>query len=248
MSLKDKTAIISGATRGIGRAIAIELAKEGANISFNYAKSRDEAASLEKELRALGVKTRSFQTDIQDFAAVTQWVAETREAFNSIDIVVCNAGITRDKGLAFMQPQDWLDVINTNLNGTINLCKAAILTFLKQKSGTIVNISSVTGITGMPGQTNYAASKAGIIGFSKALAQEVAAYNIRVNVVAPGFIETDMVKGLKDEYRSKMLQHIPLGRFGTTDEVARVVKFLVSDRSQYITGQTIVVDGGLTMA
>jgi 3-oxoacyl-[acyl-carrier protein] reductase len=248
MTLKDKTAIISGATRGIGRAIAIELAKEGANISFNYTKSKDEAASLEKELGDLGVKARSFQTDIQNFAAVTKWVTDTRETFDSIDIVVCNAGIIRDKALALMQEQDWLDVINTNLLGTINLCKASVVTLLKQKAGAIVTISSVTGITGMPRQTNYAASKAGIIGFSKALAQEVAAYNIRVNVVAPGFIETDMVKDLKDDYKAKMLSHIPLGRFGTTEEVARVVKFLVSDRSQYITGQTIVVDGGLTMA
>ncbi|MFA5099948.1 MAG: 3-oxoacyl-[acyl-carrier-protein] reductase [Candidatus Omnitrophota bacterium] len=248
MTLKNKTALISGATRGIGRAIALELAKEGANISFNYAKSKDEAASLETELAALGVKAKSFQTDIQNFSAVTEWVANTRENFDSIDIVVANAGIIRDKALALMQEQDWLDVINTNLIGTINLCKAAIVTLLKQKSGTIINISSVTGIAGMPRQTNYAASKAGIIGFSKALAQEVAAYNIRVNVVAPGFIETDMVKDLKDDYKAKMLKNIPLGRFGTPEEVARVVKFLVSDRSQYITGQTIIVDGGLTMA
>jgi 3-oxoacyl-[acyl-carrier protein] reductase len=248
MTLKNKTAVISGATRGIGRAIAIELAKEGANISFNYAKSKDEAASLEKELIALGVKARSFQTDIKDFAATVKWIADTREYFESIDIVVCNAGITRDKGFAFMQEQDWLDVINTNLIGTINLCKASIITLLKQKSGSIINISSVTGITGMSGQTNYAASKAGIIGFSKALAKETAPYNVRVNVVAPGFIDTDMVKSLKDDYKAKMTQQIPLGRFGAPDEVARVVKFLASDRSQYITGQTIVVDGGLTMA
>lgn len=248
MTLKNKTAIVSGATRGIGRAISIELAQEGANISFNFAKSKEEAASLEKELGALGVKARAFQTDIKDFAAVNKWVADTREEFASLDIVVSNAGIIRDRALALMQEQDWLDVINTNLIGTINLCKAAIVTLFKQKSGSIINISSVSGITGMPRQTNYAASKAGIIGFSKALAQEVAPYNIRVNVVAPGFIETDMVKELKDEYKAKMVQHIPLGRFGTPEEVARVVKFLASDRSQYITGQAIVVDGGLTMA
>ena len=147
-----------------------------------------------------------------------------------------------------MQQQDWIDVINTNLFGTINLCKAVSVTLLKQKSGCIINISSVTGIIGMPRQTNYAASKAGIIGFSKALAQELAAYKIRVNVVAPGFIETDMVKDLKDDYKNKMLQKIPLGRFGTPEEVASVVNFLVSERAQYITGQTIIVDGGLTMA
>lgn len=248
MTLRGKTAVVSGATRGIGRAVSIALAQEGSNISFNFAKSREEAASLEKELASLGVKARAFQTDIKDLSAVTKWMADTREAFGGIDIVVSNAGIIRDKALALMQEQDWLDVINTNLLGTINLCKAAIVTMLKQKSGTIINISSVSGITGMPRQTNYSASKAGIIGFSKALAQEVAAYNVRVNVVAPGFIATDMVKELKDDYKALVTGRIPLGRFGTPEEVARVVRFLASDRSQYITGQTIVVDGGLTMA
>jgi 3-oxoacyl-[acyl-carrier protein] reductase len=247
MSLQNKTAIISGATRGIGRAIALELANEGANISFNYLKSKDEAASLEKELTALGVKARGIQIDIQNFNEVTEWVNDTKAAFGGIDIVVSNAGIIRDKALALMDEMDWVDVIYTNLLGTINLCKASVVTLLKQKSGCIVNISSVSGVTGMPRQTNYAASKAGIIGFSKSLAQEVAAYNIRVNVVAPGFIETDMLGGLSEEYKDKILQHIPLKRIGKPEEVAKAVKFLCEDRSQYITGQTLIVDGGLAM-
>jgi len=183
MALNGKIAVVSGGTRGIGRAITLALAKEGAHISFNFARSQEDAALLENEVESLGAKAVGFQADIKDLAAVTRWLADTREKFGGIDIVVSNAGIIRDKALALMQPEDWLDVINTNLLGTINLCKAAIVTLLKQKSGSIINISSVSGITGMPRQTNYAASKAGIIGFSKALAQEVAAYNIRVNIV-----------------------------------------------------------------
>ncbi|TRZ47123.1 3-oxoacyl-[acyl-carrier-protein] reductase [bacterium] len=247
MLLKGKTALISGAARGIGRAIALELAREGANISFNYSKSQSEAEGLEKELQALGVKAQAFKADIKDYDAVKAWVDKTRESFGSLDIVVNNAGIIRDKALALMEPADWQDVINTNLGGTMNLTRAAIITLVKQKSGNIVNITSVTGIIGLPRQTNYAASKAGIIGFTKALAKEVAAYNIRVNAVAPGFIETDMLKDLKEAYRSQIIAHIPLGRMGKSEEVARVVKFLVSDVANYITGQTIIIDGGMSL-
>lgn len=243
--LKDKVALISGATRGIGKAIALELAEAGVHVSFNYAKSVTEAKELEQRLRGLGVKAQSFQADIKDFSAVQDWVNRSREAFGGIDIVVNNAGIIRDKALAMMAPEDWLEVINTNLIGTINLSRAAIITMVKQKSGAIVNVSSVTGLIGMPRQTNYAASKAGMIGFTKALAKEVAGYGIRVNAVAPGFIETDMVSQLKEDYKEKVCARIPLGRFGRPEDVARTVKFLVSDLAGYITGQVIVMDGGL---
>ena len=243
-----KTAIISGATRGIGKAIALELAKTGVNISFNFIKSTEEARILEKEISNYGVKAQSFQVDIKDYKAVSEWVENTREAFGNLDIVVNNAGIIRDKALALMAEEDWQDVINTNLIGTINLSKAAIITFLKQKSGNIVNITSVSGIVGLPRQTNYAASKAGIIGFTRSLAREVGPYNVRVNAVAPGFIETEMLQSMNEAQLAKFKDQILLKRFGTVEEVAKTVKFLISEESNYITGQTIVIDGGLAMS
>jgi 3-oxoacyl-[acyl-carrier protein] reductase len=245
MTLKNKTAIISGATRGIGRAIAVELAREGANISFNFIKSHKEAGNLEKEIKALGVKAKSFKVDIKDYEAVKSWVDGTKEFFGEVNIIINNAGVIKDRALALMDPQDWHEVINTNLDGTFNLTRAAIISFIKQKSGVIVNITSLSGIAGIPRQTNYAASKAGIIGFTKSLANEVASYNIRVNAVAPGFIETDMLKDLKEEYINQMLKQIPLSRLGRPDEIAKAVKFLVSDDASYITGQTLIVDGGM---
>ena len=247
MILKDKTVIISGAARGIGRAIAIELAGEGANISFNYLKNTSDAMSLEDGIKNLGVQVRSFQADIKEYAAVKSWVDETRELFGGIDIVVNNAGVIKDRALALMEPGDWQEVINTNLEGTFNLTRAAIIPLIKQKSGVIINITSISGITGTPRQTNYAASKAGIIGFTKSLAKEVSPYNIRANAVAPGFIETDMLKDLKEEYRGQLLKQIPLSRFGRPSEVAKTVKFLVSDDADYITGQTVVIDGGMSI-
>lgn len=247
-SLKDKTVIISGASRGIGRAVAIELARAGANISFNFRSSEAEAKKLEKEIQGLGVKVKGVQVDIKDYDSVKSWVDDTVASFGRVDIIVNNAGITKDGALALMSPDNWKEVINTNLDGTFNLTKAAILIFMKQKSGNVVNITSVSGIMGIARQTNYAASKAGIIGFSKSLAKEVAAYNIRVNAVAPGFVETDILKNLKEDYMEEILKKIPLGRLGEPVEVAKVVKFLVSDDSKYITGQTIVIDGGLSSA
>jgi len=240
--------MVSGATRGIGKGIAQELAKEGANISFSYLSSAKEAGSLEKELIALGVKAKAFQVDIKNFDAVKVWVDETKSVFGGLDLVVNNAGIIKDKALAMMDIQEWHDVINTNLDGTFNLCRAAIITFLKQKNGNIINITSVSGMVGLPRQTNYSASKAGIIGLTKALAKEVAAYGIRVNAVAPGFIETDMLKDLTDDFKAKILEHVPLARMGRAEEVAKAVKFLAGDESKYITGQTIVVDGGMSIA
>jgi len=244
--LKNKTAIISGGTRGIGKAIVLNLARQGVNISFNYLKSKDTAVELEKELLSLGVKVKAYQANIKDNSAVNAWVKDTKEYFGRLDILVNNAGIINDKALALMTEVDWKEVIDTNLAGIFNLTHAVILDFIKQKSGDIVNITSVSGLIGMPRQTNYAATKAGIIGFTKSLAREVGNYNIRVNAVAPGFIETDMIKGLKDNYRSEMLKQIPLGRFGKPEEVARAVEFLLSDEAKYITGQVLVMDGGLT--
>ncbi len=245
-SLKDKTVLVSGASRGIGRAVAIELAGEGADISFNFRSSETEAKELEKELQDMGVKAKGFQVDIRDYDSVKSWVDDTAGSFGGIDIIVNNAGITKDGALALMSPANWKEVINTNLDGTFNLTRAAILIFMKQKSGNVINITSVTGMMGMARQTNYAASKAGIIGFSKSLAKEVAAYNIRVNAIAPGFVETDILKNLKEDYMEQMLKTIPLGRLGKPAEVAKAVKFLASDDSKYITGQTIVIDGGLS--
>src|SRR4030065_969714 len=185
MPFKNKTAIIRGATRGIGYAVALELARGGANISFNFLRSKKNAEDLEKEIKNLNVSVKSFQVDIRDYEAVKLWVDKTKELFGDIDIVVNNAGIIKDKALALMEPNDWHEVINTNLDGTFNLTRAAIITFIKQKRGVLVNITSVSGIMGMSRQTNYAASKAGIIGFTKSLAKEVASYTIRDNAVAP---------------------------------------------------------------
>jgi 3-oxoacyl-[acyl-carrier protein] reductase len=246
--LKDKTAVVSGASRGIGRAVAFELAREGANVSFNFHSSETEARELESDLQKLGVKAKAFQVDIKDYGAVKSWVDDTMDSFGGVDIVVNNAGIIKDGALALMSPENWKEVINTNLDGTFNLTKAAIIIFMKQKSGNVVNITSVSGMTGMPRQTNYAASKSGIIGFSKSLAKEVAAYNIRVNAVAPGFIETDMVRDLNESYLEQVMKQVPLNRMGRPEEVARAVRFLASDDSNYITGQTIVIDGGLSSA
>lgn len=246
MSLRGKTVIISGATRGIGRSIALDLAEQGSNISFNYLMNNKKAEELERIVRNYGVKVKSFQVDIRDYDAVKEWVGSTCELFGGIDIVINNAGVIKDKALAFMVPDDWREVINTNLDGTFNLTRACIIEFIKKRRGIIVNISSVSGITGIAGQTNYSASKSGVIGFTKSLAREVAPYNIRVNSVAPGFIETDMLSCLKEEYKNQLLKRIPLNRFGRPEEVARVVRFLVSDESDYITGQTIVIDGGMS--
>jgi len=242
----NKTAIISGGARGIGRAIALELARQGANISFNFVKSSEDSLALEKEIKASGVKAKAYQVNIKDYAAVKSWVDESREFFGGLDIVINNAGIIKDKALALMAPEDWHDVINTNLDGTFNLTRAAIIGLIKQKSGAIINLTSVSGIVGIPRQTNYSASKAGIIGFTKSLAKEVAPYNIRVNAVAPGFIETDMVHGLNQDYMDQIIKQVPLNRLGRSEEVARLVRFLASEDAAYITGQTFVIDGGLS--
>ncbi|MDD5027694.1 MAG: 3-oxoacyl-[acyl-carrier-protein] reductase [Candidatus Omnitrophica bacterium] len=245
MLFKDKVAIITGGSRGIGRALVLMLAQEGADVAFTYAKSVQEAEALSLEVKKLGRKVLALQMDVADFDKAKELVEKVKENLGSLDILVNNAGIIRDKALMMMTKDDWREVIDTNLNGTFNVTRNAIVTFLKQKSGLIVNITSVSGVAGMSRQTNYAASKAGIIGFTKSLAKEVAPYNIRVNAVAPGFIETDMISGLKDEFREGLKKKIPLSRLGRVEDVAAAVKFLLSEAADFITGQTVIVDGGL---
>jgi 3-oxoacyl-[acyl-carrier protein] reductase len=247
MILRNRKALVTGASRGIGRAIVLELAREGADISFNYLKAKDKAEELVKEVKSLKRKVLSAQVDIRDLGQVRQWVEDTREGLGGIDILVNNAGITRDKALMMMQPDDWSDVIDTNLTGIFNVTRSCIVTFMKQKKGDIVNISSVSGIVGLARQTNYATTKAGIIGFTKSLAREVSAYNIRVNAVVPGYIQTDMLDTLRDDLKEELLKNIPLNRFGRAQEVARAVVFLLSQAANYITGQLIQIDGGLAI-
>lgn len=247
MKLKDKVALVTGASRGIGRAIALEFAKEGAKIAFTFAKNKELADSLVQEIEATGGKALAYQMDTRDFEAAKALIPKVKESFGGLDILVNNAGITKDKALMLMEREDWQEVIDTNLGGVFNLTRSAIVTFMKQKSGNIINISSASGIIGLPRQVNYSASKAGIIGFTKALAKEVAGFNIRVNALAPGFIDTDMVSALKDDFKNEVLKHIPLARFGKAEEVAKSAVFLASNESQYITGQVIVVDGGLVI-
>jgi len=245
--LKGKTAIITGGSRGIGHACCLEFAKAGANIVFTYNKSEVEAKALEETIKTLGAGCAGIKTDIKDYNQCRQVVEQALARFGQLDIVVNNAGITKDKALMMMTVEDWREVVDTNLGGTFNMTRAAITTFLKQKKGCVVNMSSVSGLTGLPRQTNYSASKAGIIGFSKALAKEVAAYGIRVNVVCPGFINTDMVSGLRDDFKKEIINTIPQKRLGEASEVALLCAFLASDQAAYITGETIKIDGGLAI-
>lgn len=247
MLLKNKVAIVTGGSRGIGRAIVLEFAKHGANVAFNFVKSEDKALALKKEIENAGGKALTFRQNVKDYNAIKVMVEGVRSHFGRLDIIVNNAGILRDKALMLMEEQDWEDVISTNLSGAFNLIRAAIVTFMKQKSGNIINITSVAGLKGMPRQVNYSASKAGLIGLTKSLAREVGSYGVRVNAIAPGYIDTDMVKDMKEGHKEELLKRIPLNRFGTSAEVARVAVFLASNRARYITGQVVTIDGGLVM-
>ena len=243
----DKCALITGATRGIGKQIAITLAKQGYNIALNYRKENEELENTKKEIEKIGVQILAVKGDVANFEDCENFVKQVIERFGQIDVLVNNAGITKDMLLMRMKKEDFEQVIDTNLVGTFNVTKNVVPYMMKARSGRIINISSVVGISGNAGQTNYSASKAGIIGFTKSLAKEIASRNILVNAVAPGFIETNMTDVLKGDVKQEIAKNIPLKRMGTTQDVANVVKFLASDDSSYITGQVINVDGGMLM-
>lgn len=246
--LNTKNAVVTGATRGIGREIAITLAKNGANLAINYRNYNGEVESLVEELKSYGVNVIAVQCDVSNESEVMTFINEAKKNLGSIDILVNNAGITKDGLILRMKEQDFDDVIDVNLKGTFNTTKAVSNIMMKQRHGKIINISSVVGITGNAGQCNYAASKAGVIGFSKSVARELATRGITVNVVAPGYINTDMTKVLSDKVKDAVIDTVPMKRIGEAYEVANLVLFLASDLSNYITGQVINVDGGMVMA
>lgn len=245
--LSGKTALITGGSRGIGRAIVQHLAAAGADVAFTYRSRKEEADSLVAELQAAGRKALAFQSDAASTAQSSDVVQAVIKEFGRLDILVNNAGVTKDGLLMRMSEQDWDEVIATNLKSVFNFTKAACRQMMGQQTGAIINISSVVGLMGNAGQSNYVASKAGVVGFTKSMAKELASRNVRVNAIAPGFIETDMTEKLNDKQKEGILGIIPMKRMAKPEEVARVVCFLASDDSGYITGQTLSVDGGMAM-
>lgn len=244
---ENKVALITGGTRGIGKEIAMELAENGFNIALNYRSEKDAQSNVKEEIEKLGVRCELVKADVSNFEQCEEMVKETIEKFGRIDVLVNNAGITKDGLIMRMKKEDFESVIDVNLTGTFNVTRNVIPYMIKQRSGRVISLSSVVGVAGNAGQTNYSASKAGIIGFTKSLAKEVASRNILVNAVAPGFIDTDMTKVLSDSVKEGIHAQIPLRRMGTPREVAKVVKFLSSEDSSYITGQVINIDGGMVM-
>jgi 3-oxoacyl-[acyl-carrier protein] reductase len=245
---RGKSAIVTGGTRGIGKAIALELARRGANVAFNYSKSDDEAEKLKAKIYESGVKAFAAQCNVAKTESAAEFVKQAIAELGGVDLLVNNAGITRDQLIMRMKEDDWDAVIDTNLKGAWNFSKAVLRPMMKNENGgSILNISSISGVVGMLGQSNYSASKAGMIGLTKALAKEVASRKITVNALAPGMVDTDIVLEMNAEYREKILAQIPLGRFATVDEVAQIACFMLSDAARYITGQVIQADGGLAM-
>ena len=243
--LENKNAIITGATRGIGRGIAVEFAKQGANVAFTYSSSVDAANALETELNAIGIKAKGYQSNAAEFDTAQELAKEILKEFGSIDVLVNNAGITKDNLLMRISEDDFDKVIEVNLKSVFNMTKAVIRPMMKQRAGSIINMSSVVGLKGNAGQSNYAASKAGIVGFSKSVALELGSRNIRSNVIAPGFIETEMTGKLDEATVQSWRDAIPLKRGGSPEDIANACVFLASDMSSYITGQTLSVDGGM---
>ena len=245
--LEHKIALVTGGSRGIGRAIALALAAAGADVMISYRSASQEAQKVEDEIGKMGRQAMSFQTDVAQFNPSREMVEAIVQKFQRLDILVNNAGITKDTLLMRMTEEDWDTVIDTNLKSIFNVTKAAVRPMMSQRSGKIINITSIAGVIGNAGQANYASSKAGIIGFTKTMAKELGSRNIQVNAVAPGFIETDMTAKLTEEQRKQLAEHIPLKRTGKPEEIAGVVKFLASPEADYITGQVLCVDGGMVM-
>jgi 3-oxoacyl-[acyl-carrier protein] reductase len=248
--LENKVAIVTGAARGIGEGIALKFAEQGAHVAFTYVSesSAEKAKALEEKLSALGVRAKAYRSNAGNFADCEALVSDVVKEFGTVDICVNNAGISKDNLLLRMTPEQWDDVMNTNLKSVFNMTKQVIRPMMKAKGGSIINMSSVIGLMGNAGQGSYAASKAGILGFTKSVAKELGSRNVRCNAIAPGFVETDMTGYLKEgEQADKYKAGIPLGRFGSTEDIANVTLFLASDLSSYVTGQVLSVDGGLYM-
>jgi 3-oxoacyl-[acyl-carrier protein] reductase len=243
--LEGKVVLITGATRGIGKGIALKFAKQGADIAFTYVSSPEKAKEVESQLKEFNVKAIGYQSNAGDFTQAQELVDKVVTEFGQIDTLINNAGITRDGLLMRMSEQDWDDIISINLKSVFNMTKASLRTFLKQRKGSIINMSSIVGLQGNAGQSNYSASKAGIIGFSKSMAKEIGSRNIRCNVIAPGFIETEMTGALDEEVVKKWVENIPLKRAGSTEDIANTCVYLASDMSAYVTGQVISVCGGM---